>query len=173
MSLCLIIGPMFSGKTTELIRRITRYEYSGKSCIILKSHIDTRFSEITSHSCIKYSNFKSLRILNELDSISYDVIGIDEGQFFIKEDLDLFIRLNLEKDKIIIISALDCDYKMNEFNQIVSLVYNCEEVIKLTAICKYCKNNASFTKRLSKSKELILVGGDKDYVPVCRKCYSI
>lgn len=170
----LIIGPMFSGKSTELIRRIKIYKISNKNCIIVKHQKDNRYqsapSEIITHD-FQTMNAISTNSLSEIIDIleKYDVIGIDEGQFF--QDITIVAENLANKGKIIIIAALDGTFQRLPFNKICDLIPLCEKVIKLNAVCKKCFGNASFSKRITNEKEIEIIGGLEKYQPVCRKCY--
>ncbi len=185
----LIIGPMFSGKTSLLINKVGRYTFgkNRKNTIILKWNKDTRDetkSEVRTHNgsrcqCMRVNNQlmngKTVMNLNLL--LHYDVIGIDEGHFFgLKDDLILFCETMTNMyNKIVIVAALDSDYKREPFIEVCKLVSKCEAVTKLQAICGECSGDASFSlkqggKTNLKSKR-IEVGGDEKYSPVCRGCY--
>lgn len=177
MSITLIIGPMFSGKTTELIRLIDRKRISGKKCAIIKNKIDNRYeiNYVTSHNNHKYSNCDiliyqdlSLEIANELKK-KYDVIGVDEGHFF--PNIDSFCGDLADNGIDVFVSALDSSFQQKLFIHIGDLISHSEIVIKLDAICMKCKTeNASFNIRTIDSEEEILVGGSEIYQCVCRKC---
>lgn len=169
----LIIGPMFSGKSTELIRRIRRYEIAEKTCIIIKHLKDTRYEEeyVKTHDQQKIKAFSTVYLMSIIDKVrQYQIIGIDEGQFF--PDILEFSDLLANEGHIVIIAALDATFQRKPFNEICNLIPLCEKVTKLTAVCKECHHNeASFTKRLSDEKEIEVIGGYDKYRPVCRKCY--
>lgn len=168
----LIIGPMFSGKSTELLRRIRRYDIAKKSCLLVKHAKDNRYDEefVTTHDFQKtraISTESLEKIYNLL--INYQVIGIDEGQFF-PDILETSERL-ANQGKIVIIAALDSTFQRKPFNKICELIPLCETVIKLNAVCSECYQSASFTKRTTDEKEIEVVGGIEKYKPVCRKCF--
>ena len=171
MSLEIIIGGMFSGKSTELIRRINRHTVIGKSILVLSSTIDTRSSEdvIKTHDskyyyCLKVSN------LFKIPYRTYDVIVLDEAQFFI--GLRDFVEEVLKFGKHVILAGLDGDYKQEKFGEILDVIPLADEVTKLYALCMECKNGtrAPFTKRCSSSSQQELVGGNDIYKAVCRQC---
>lgn len=170
----LIIGCMFSGKTSELLRLIKKYKISDKKSVLIKYNNDNRYSttEIMDHS--KQLSLKAEFSTNKLSDIEnqildeFEVIGIDEGQFF--EDIHI-VNNWANMGKIIIISALDSDYKSNPFKNITDLIAKAEKIEKLTAICFCCKNdNATFTIKLNDNENLIEIGGFELYKPVCRNC---
>jgi thymidine kinase len=108
--------------------------------------------------------------LAEVDEIidNYDVIGVDELQFF--DDCVEYTHKWANNGKIIIWSGLDADSECRPFGRIHQMVPICEEIIKLKAVCKLCYNDASFTVRIGESKEIIDIGGSDKYISVCRKC---
>ncbi|APG58283.1 thymidine kinase [BeAn 58058 virus] len=169
----LILGPMFSGKTTELVRIVKRYKIANYNCCVIKYYNDNRYCEgniVKTHDG-NYINSISTLTLNDIiyEMNNVDVIGIDEGQFF--TDIVEFSENMANKGKIVIVSALDATYKREPFGNILNLVPLAEKVIKLNAICKICFKDAAFTKRLCKSTEIELIGGEDKYSSVCRKCY--
>lgn len=168
-----IFGPMFSGKTTELIRRLKRYQIANHKCLIVKYAHDTRYTSngLATHdrqtlSAVSTTELTSLK--NEAEV--YSVIGIDEGQFF--PDTVTFAEEMANKGKIVIVAALDGTYQRKGFGDILQLVPLAESVIKLTAVCMLCFEEASYTKRIGKETELEVIGGTDKYMAVCRKCYE-
>jgi thymidine kinase len=170
----LIIGPMFSGKSTELIRRIRLLKKINKNVLVLKPIIDTRYfcDKITSH------NFESVecKVLNRLSEMSdleiseYHTIVIDEGQFF--PDLKDTITKWLESYDInIIVGGLDGDFQKKPIGQILDLIPISNSCIKLNSLCNKCNDGteAPFTYRIVCSDDTVLVGGSESYIPVCRK----
>lgn len=172
-TLNLIIGPMFSGKTTELLRIAKRLQSINLKVLLLNYYEDTRYSntEMTTHNkdglpCTFIKHFDNL----EYDS--YDIICINEAQFFNK--LIPFCKNVLSKNKTLYVSGLDGDYKQEKFGEILDLVPLCDTITKLHAFCKLCKDgtHAHFTKRLVTNKSQKLIGTD-EYIPVCRKHLNI
>ncbi|BCS83012.1 thymidine kinase [Cotonvirus japonicus] len=188
MSITTIIGPMFSGKTTEFIRLIERKKIAGKKCLIIKHFCDTRFnkigetnSHVTTHSNIIYKKcdimyLQSLSDTDNTESINmikkiYDVIGIEEGFFF--EGLANFANELANNNIEVIVSTIDSSYKQELFPEIGKLISLSEIIIKLNAVCMMCKNSdAHFTIRTVDNDEEILVGGTDKYKSVCRKCLN-
>lgn len=173
----LIIGPMFSGKTTELIRRIKRYETANQKCMIIKYENDTRYDEenehiICTHDKQKYTATIRASQLKDVRQIAktYTVIGIDEGQFF--KDVTEFSEEMANLGKIVIIAALDGTYQRRGFGDILNLVPLAECICKLKAVCMICYNEASFTKRKGCETQIELIGGKEAYLSVCRSCYN-
>lgn len=172
----IITGPMASGKSTELKRIIQVYQVCNKT-IIIGSNIDKRSnSNILTHSgdsirAYKYDKIQDFVEDKNINLEEYDVIGIDEGQFF--PDLIEYTKILINMNKIIVISALDCDSEGKPFEVDISkLVHISDSFIKLNSICTYCKNGtkAIFSKYTKFDKtESIKFGGLGDYAPVCRR----
>ena len=168
-----ICGPMFSGKTEELIRRLKRAIIAKNKILVFKPKIDTRYSDnlIVSHN---KNSIKSIaikdenQILNIPDDIN--IIGIDEIQFFSKKIIDICIQI-ANKNKRVIISGLDKDFKGRPFGIMPEILSQAEYLTKLNAICNICGDYAFFTKRISKDKEQILLGELDKYEANCRNCF--
>jgi len=174
MSVTVIIGPMFSGKTTELFRRLKREMIAGKKTILFKYSNDTRYNRgnlASSH------DGKTLQAIPVTTLVSQDieddvkVIGIDEGQF-IKGLVD-FCDFHATQGRIIIVSGLDADFKRDSFERIIKLIPKAEHVIKLHSVCVQCKDNqGTFSKRIGGDATTIEdIGGANKYISVCRKCF--
>ncbi|KFM81162.1 Thymidine kinase, cytosolic, partial [Stegodyphus mimosarum] len=169
-----IFGPMFSGKTTELIRRLKRYQIANHSCLIIKYANDMRYDavNIATHDRQTFSAVSSTSLTDlKSDAENHSVIGIDEGQFF--PDIVSFAEEMANKGKIVIVAALDGTFQRKGFGEILQLVPLAESVIKLTAVCMLCYEEASFTKRIGTETELEVIGGTDKYMAVCRRCYDI
>jgi thymidine kinase len=194
----LIMGPMRSRKTTELINEIFKYNYK-YDYLIFNNNKDTRCNkdEIKTHNNMKYKAIK----INKLSEIyeneeilnlykSSKIIGIDESQFF--PDLVEFILNELSNsfNKIFIVSGLDCDYLQKFWNtnnnnnllcngskwgDIVDLIPHADSVIRLSTHCSYgnCYYNAPYTVRIDPNKKDLLLIDDNEYVNLCRKHYNI
>jgi len=182
MSITVIMGPMFSGKTSELIRLIDRKRIAGKKCLIIKHTKDNRFdnaSNIVTHSEIIYSKCPIIYLstleesaINLVNDNGYDVVGIDEGFFFSKVLKPFFNKL-ADSGIDVIVSTLESSFRQELFLDVGMLCATAEHVIKLKAICMRCKElEASFTIRTIDSTELILVGGADEYQSVCRPCLN-
>lgn len=169
----LIIGCMFAGKTLEIMRRVSRYEAIGKKILIVNHSNDTRTGDsIKTHSNIKRDSIKT-ETLSELlvDDylLEFDVIAIDEAQFF--SNLRDFV-VSVEKlGKILIIAGLDGDYLRRPIGEILDIIPLCDTVDKLTAMDMVDKDGSEglFTKRIVENENQILVGDDNYYVSVSRK----
>lgn len=168
----LILGPMFSGKSTELIRRLKRYQIARYPCLIVKYAKDIRYDleSIATHDqqtlkAISADKLKNLKVnLND-----YDVIGIDEGQFF--PDIVEFSEEMANKGKTVVIAALDGTFQRKAFASILELIPLSEHVVKLNAVCMTCFGDGSFTKRISADKEVEVIGGADMYMATCRSCF--
>ena len=150
---------MFSGKSTELIRRLQRFRIAQYECLIVKYANDTRYTKeeaISTHDRQMVPAISSTR-LNDLKNMrtrldAYEVIGIDEGQFF--PDVVEFSEEMADLGKTVIIAALDGTYQRKGFPNVLELVPLAEHVIKLTAVCMICFDDGSYTKRISNDKEV-------------------
>jgi len=170
-----ICGPMFSGKSEELIRRLRRAEIARQRVQIFKPAIDQRFAEdhIVSHSALKIRS-ASVKDAAELEAaldLRTEVIGIDESQFLGNGLVDLVVRL-ADMGKRIIIAGLDTDYLGRPFHPVPDLLAVADEITKTLAICMQCGNPAKHTQRLVVSDELIVVGAGGMYEARCRRCFE-
>lgn len=171
----LIIGCMFSGKSTELIRRLKRYRAIDKNVLVINSAKDTRSTEhvLKTHdgvtfNCIKTNNLNE--VFNSKDFRKIEIIGIDEGQFF--EGLHDFVLTALQLDKHIIIASLDGDSNQCTFGETLSLIPLADDIVKLKALCMECNDGtaAAFSKRIAMKCECQeLIGAEDLYRAVCRK----
>ena len=171
----LICGPMFSGKTEELIRRLVRAQFAKQEVAIFKPKTDNRYSDdyIVSHNKRKIKSIildSSKEIYDFIDKA--DVFGIDEAQFF---DTGLINVCNdlAKSGKRVVVAGLDKDYAAKAFGPIQQLIVDAEYVTKVNAICMVCGDPASFTQRISTEKDLVVVGETDKYEARCRKCFKI
>lgn len=171
-SIQVIFGPMFSGKTTELLRRMKRYTVAQQECLLIKYSKDTRYSDqgVSTHDR-QESHAKSCSRLAEMeaDAARVGVIGIDEGQFF--PDLVPFCEAMANAGKTVIVAALDGTFQRKPFGSVLELVPLAESVVKLSAVCMICFADAAFSKRLGTETEVEVIGGADKYVAVCRACF--
>ena len=168
-----ICGSMFSGKTEELIRRLKRGLIAKKRIAVFKPEIDARYEEkkIVSHNKISIDayvvkNTKDI-LLNSKD---FDIVAIDEAQFFDDELLET-VNLLANKGKRIIIAGLDMDYMGRPFGIMSNILAVANDVTKLRAICNNCGCLASYSFRKNNTESLIHVGEKNDYMALCRKCF--
>jgi thymidine kinase len=171
----LIIGPMFSGKTTALIN-IYHKEYENNNNIkVINFSGDTRYhdSMLSTHDkvmipCVFANKIKD--VCEEKMIVSSDIILINEGQFF--PDLYETVFELIEKHrKKVYICGLDGDFKREKFGQMLDLIPICDKITKLTANCVKCKLPAIFSKRLTDDEQQVVIGSS-NYAPVCRDCYN-
>lgn len=180
----LILGPMFAGKTTELLRRLYVHSDIGFRVLYINNSLDDREKIFSTHNglykdriSIDHRKMKKLGdILDQCILNCFDVIGIDEGQFF--EDLEERVKFFVEKlNKFVIVSALDGNYKREPFTNVLNLIPLADKYEKFKPYCMECANKkiikeALFSHRIKEeSKEIVI--GDKDvYKCLCRDCYS-
>ncbi len=166
---------MFSGKSTELIRLVNRYHSIGKKVLVVNHVADDRYTEessVMSHSGQKITCLKVKHLAELEHSEQPEVIAIDEAQFF--DDLIEQVMHFVEDLEItVIVAGLSGDYQRNPFGNILQLIPKCDRLIYTQAYCSSCKDgtHASFTKRITDEKGQKVVGDEKKYAAVCRKCY--
>lgn len=170
-----ICGPMFSGKSEELIRRIRRAQIARQRVQVFKPLIDDRYSEdeIVSHSEMRIDAIRvapANEILVRVDPRT-QVVGIDEAQFFDERLVEVVDRL-ANMGKRVIVAGLDQDFMGRAFDPIPQLLAKAEEITKTLAICVQCGNPANYTQRLVPSEETIVVGGSNEYEARCRQCFE-
>eukprot|EP01027_Heterolobosea_sp_BB2_P011013 GEZU01016071.1.p1 GENE.GEZU01016071.1~~GEZU01016071.1.p1 ORF type:complete len:233 (-),score=50.43 GEZU01016071.1:284-895(-) len=169
----LIIGPMFAGKTTELIRRIKRYNVAQKRVLFIKYIKDTRYS-VENMSTHDHQTVlaKPCSLLSEVADLiaNVDVIGIDEGQFY--ADLVPFCESAANNGKVVIVAALDGTFQRLPFGSVLDLIPKAESVTKLSSVCMICFRDASFSKRIAGGSDVEEIGGADKYIAVCRECYN-
>lgn len=172
MSLELIIGSMYSGKSTELMRRVKRVKSIGMRCLVINHSNDTRvdgdFMQTHDGSTLAAVKTNDLLLVN---TKPYDTVAIDEAQFF--HNLRTAVMLMVEThNKHVIVAGLSGDYLRQSFGEILQLVPLADDVEYKRALCKRCAHPgrpASFTKRVSEETETVSVGST--YMAVCRACY--
>ena len=166
----IICGSMFSGKTEELIRRLNRAKYANQKIKVFKPIIDSRFNkdfvfshdknQIKSKSVSKSSNIK-------IEAKGYDVIGIDEAQFF-DDGIDNICNDLANEGIRVIVAGLDMDYKGDPFGPMPNLMAIAEYVTKVHAICSKSGNLANHSYRISNDKSLVHLGQKESYMPLSR-----
>lgn len=171
----LICGPMFSGKSEELIRRLRRAEIAQQRVQIFKPAIDNRYAEreIVSHSELRIPAdliSGGAEILERTDART-EVIGVDEAHF-LDNGLVSAAQQLANMGKRVIIAGVDVDFLGQPFEQVQQLMTAAEEVTKLLAICARCGNPAKHSQRLVSSGERILVGASDKYEARCRRCFE-
>jgi thymidine kinase len=170
-----VCGPMFSGKSEELIRRLRRAKIARKRVQVFKPAIDQRYSEdeIVSHGDQRMKSEvvnNAKEILGKLDWRS-QVVGFDESNFFGPDLIDIAQQL-ADTGKQVIIAGLDTDYLGRPFPPMPDLLCLAESITKTLAICMRCGNPAKHTQRLVESSDLIVVGAAGMYEARCRRCFE-
>ncbi|XP_072339694.1 thymidine kinase, cytosolic [Scyliorhinus torazame] len=168
----IIFGPMFSGKSTELMRRVRRFQIAQYDCLVVKYAKDTRYSkeDLATHDKLTMQAVPATKlseVFQEAEKSS--VIGIDEGQFF--PDCVEFAEEMANRGKTVIVAALDGTFQRKAFGNILNLVPLAESVVKLSAVCTKCYGEAAYTKRLGAEQEVEVIGGTDMYRATCRSCY--
>jgi thymidine kinase len=169
----LILGPMFSGKTTRLIQHYKAYKFIGKKIVVINYSMDTRYSEtaLSSHDRVEIPCVFTSTISDKSLWIEADVILINEGQFFtdlvptVTEMVDTY-------NKKVHICGLDGDFRRQRFGSLLDLIPYADKVEKLSAFCGKCRDGtlAIFSHRVSAEMNQVVIGSD-NYMPLCRSCY--
>jgi thymidine kinase len=169
-----ITGPMFSGKSEELIRRLKRARIARQRILCFKPDIDLRYhgTAIASHSAqthdaIVVTNVERLREALFPQINEMEVLGVDEAQFFDESLISLSLEL-VHLGKRVIIAGLDTTFAGEPFKPIPDLMAIADEVVKLSAVCMRCGAPAIHTQRLGSSQELVVVGASGMYEARCR-----
>jgi thymidine kinase len=172
----IIFGPMFSGKSSELLKIINKYDILGKTQLVINNKLDIRYGEnkIISHDKKEYNCLgcsELMPVIIKPEFIDSEIIIIDEAHFF--GDLEKFVKKSCDiYHKIIYVAGLNGDYKREQIGQINNLCTNADTITKLNALCIECKDGTPgiFSKRIVNNDNTILVGSD-EYIAVCRKHY--
>ena len=177
-----IVGPMFAGKTEELIRRVKRMDYAHKKYIIFKPYIDDRYStsEIVSHNkkAMKAINIEHGSEMKRHIKPDVQAVVIDEAQFF-DASLVKYVKELADQGYRVICAGLDTDFRGEAFGVIGPIMAISEQVTKLTAICSCCGGEATKTQRIIDGKPayyddpVILVGEKESYEARCRDCHVV
>jgi len=187
----LIIGPMYSGKTSKLLEIYKQCKFCDISVCVINHSLDKRYHDtmLSSHDklmipCLNVYNLHDLWFndgmidtIEQFDSSTRkliknaDVILINEGQFF--NNLYDVVYDMLRNKKTIYICGLDGDFERKKFGEILDLIPICDNITKLTSLCSICKNGtpAIFSMRISNEKQQTVIGSE-NYLPVCRNCYD-
>ena len=170
-----ISGPMFSGKSEELIKRIRRAQIARRRVQIFKHGIDARYdaTSIVSHSQQSLPGIAVTDVADILDLVDdrTELVAIDEGQFFGPEIVDVANRL-ANQGKRVIVAGLDLDYRCRPFGPMPQLMCSAEYVTKQLAICMVCGDPANFTQRLTKATAQVVVGAAETYEARCRRHFE-
>jgi len=178
----IILGPMFSGKTTQLVQMHKNYTFIGKKVAVINYVEDTRYhhSMLSTHDklmipCIFVKHLVDVwhNPGNEYYQQIHDadVILINEGQFF-QNLYEVVVEMIDIENKTVYVCGLDGDFQRNKFGQILDLIPYCNKVVKLQSLCSKCKNGKPgiFSRRITQEKSQVVIGSD-NYKPLCRKCY--
>lgn len=171
MSITLILGEMWAGKSTELIRLTDRAKHAGQTVILYKYSEDVRYGRefmISSHGDLHRPAIP-VKTFADTEIEPGTTIGIDEGQFI--SGLVEFAERAANAGCHVFITALSSDWKRESFSIIAELFPKCEHIIRLHAICFICKGESSFTKRITANTEQESIGGAEQYKAVCRRCF--
>jgi thymidine kinase len=175
-----ICGPMFSGKSEEMIRRLRRAEIAGQRVVIFKPRIDDRYdaSDVVSHAGARMRAVAVTSVAEVLSrSNGFDVIGIDEVQFFEASIVAAALEL-ADRGTRVVASGLDRDFRRLPFGPMPELLSHAEFVDKLQAVCHRCGGPATTTQRLVDGRpapysgETVLVGAAEQYEARCRDCHE-
>ena len=172
----IIYGPMFSGKSTEIIKRIRELKNEESSIIVIKPEVDDRYEKfyVCSHNkekeeCTIINNNDIFSLCKKIKYQQADYVIIDEAQFI--RNLKDFIVQELEY-KSFIIGGLDLDSFKKPFGDILNLIELADRSVKLQSICSICGDKAPYTKRISNNDNKILIGSNEYYTPVCSKHFE-
>nr|BBO53994.1 thymidine kinase homolog protein [Abalone asfa-like virus]BCY04542.1 Thymidine kinase [Abalone asfa-like virus] len=176
-NLTLLIGPMFASKTSWLLHQAQLANQSNINYIFVKHIFENRNLETPepyTHNHVTYKSFKvnmvETQTLKDIIDVllTFDMIFIDEGQFF--SDLVEIVTLLANKGKNIAVAGLSSDFRQLPFENINNLIPYCDNIIHMRSVCVYCKNSAIFSIRKTKDERLFVVGDSDIYIVVCRKC---
>lgn len=170
-----ICGPMFSGKSEELIRRVTRARIARLPVQTFKPAVDTRYAtaEVVSHSRMAVEAIpvaSSAELLRAVEDATA-VVGVDEAQFFDLELVSVTEQL-AAAGKQVIVAGLDTDYLRRPFDPVPTLAGRAEFVTKMLAVCHRCGGPGLFTQRIVRSHDLVVLGAQGAYEARCRACYD-
>src|SRR5256885_16698876 len=169
-----IRGSMFSGKSEELIRRLRRAKIARQKVQVFKPEIDSRFSQnhIVSHSEMRHESANIRSAAEVLAKVEPDteVVGIDEGQFFDDELVNVANTL-AQRGVRVIVAGLDQDYTGKPFEPMPQLLAVAEYITKTHAICVRCGQPANYSKRIVEVEGQVVVGAADTYEARCRRCF--
>jgi thymidine kinase len=185
----LVLGTMFSGKTSHMLSKIAFFADLGFKILYVNIEFDDRSDGyysthnpfLNSKEYIKKGNIeKNVKMikskkLNNIEFSNYDIVLIDEAHFF--DDLIEYVHKLLKEKKYVIVGSLIGDFKGNKFGNALDLIPICDEIHRLQAYCAICAENkkcsvAIYSKRMSECKDTVEIGGSDKYIPVCRNHYT-
>ena len=167
-------GPMFAGKTTNLIKNVKFFNDIGLNSIIFSPNVDCRKNRdiVKTHDGVEY---KAVSVAENEDFITkakeYEVIAFDEIQFF-SEGVIYDIKKLIDMGRIVIIAGLDMDYMGNPFYITAMVMAMADTVIKHKGKCNYCNRPSQFSYRFTNTNEIVDIGAGDKYKPVCRACFN-
>ncbi len=177
-----ITGPMFAGKTEELLRRVRRLQFAKKNIVVFKPALDDRYAlnEVVSHD---KSRTKSVNIVSPSEIFTHidehtDVVAIDEIQFLTEDVLEV-VEFMVNHGILVIVSGLDTDFRGEPFTFMPKLLAKAENVLKLSAVCVKCGAPATKTQRIVDGKPakyhdpIVLIGASESYEARCRSCHKV
>lgn len=174
----IICGPMFSGKTEELIKKLDKVKYSKEKFIVFKPVIDTRSKNaiVSRHNKIipaieVQNSYEILDYMNNYQDQNYKVIAIDEVQFMDKNIVNVVANL-AKQGYHLILAGLDKNFKAEPFGSMPELLAIADNVQKLIALCNVCGSQATFTYRTSNNDSEVLVGDGENYEARCYEHFS-
>ena len=169
-----IAGSMFSGKSEELIRRLRRAKIARQKVQVFKPEIDSRYAENqnVSHSEMRHASANGRSAADVLAKVDPDteVVGIDEGQFFDNDLVNVANEL-ARRGVRVIIAGLDQDYTGKPWEPMPQLLAIAEYITKTHAICMRCGQPANYSQRTFESDERVAVGAADKYEARCRRCF--
>src|SRR5918992_1857038 len=169
-----IAGSMFSGKSEELIRRLRRAKIARQKVQVFKPELDSRFSDnhIVSHSEMRHESANSRSAAEVLEKVDPDteVVGIDEGQFFDNELVNVANTL-ARRGVRVIVAGLDQDYRGRPWEPMPQLLAVAEYITKTHAICVRCGQPANYSQRIAEVEGRVVVGASDTYEARCRRCF--
>jgi thymidine kinase len=169
----IIMGPMFSGKTSKLLEVYKQCNFCNIPVLVINYAEDTRYHDtmLSTHDKVMIPCIFTNKIADVWESISKsEIILINEGQFFVDLYEEVFKMIEIEGKKVHI-CGLDGDFLRKKFGNISDLLPLCDEVVKLKAKCNICNDSAIFSHRITQEKQQVVIGSD-NYIPLCRKCYN-
>lgn len=169
--LTVITGPMFAGKTSLLMDMVEDAQKAGKSVVVIKHAVDDRYDResVVTHNGRRLKAFRCYTLAEILDqTASYQVIAIDEGQFF--NDLTFVVNTQVNSGQEVIVAGLNSGNDRKPFSQMAELVMTAERAIHLSSKCA-CGRDAVFTLRYNYDNPRQFVGGSDMYRSTCRTCY--
>ena len=193
-NISLIIGPMFSSKSTTLISKVNRYAIAGRRCTLIKWEGDNRYDDIVKEDdglngkgvvthdgqiypsiALKANQFvrwcEQEVKKSDSEEDKYDVVGIDEGQFF--NGLSYGCELLANAGYVVVVAGLSGTSNKTLFEEIGRLIPVSDNILFLKAVCVDCRErSASFSKRICKGNDKVIIGGIDKYLAVCRKCFN-